>query len=148
MPEHDGPKLVKYEVRSLDMWGHVSADCTEGDCSCVAQCEECEGEGYGFDEHGNLTGIECEECGGNGTVHDDDACECTEECNDQFKSGTIEVSEDADNDAILQALLEERLLSEKGRKECVIDDYSDGSFLDVNDKDGRRIFHLVKEEND
>jgi hypothetical protein len=103
------------------MWGHVPADCVQHGCPCVLTKDE------------------------RGPCHDDDACTCSEECNDQFRAGTIEIADDANDDAILDALRAGDFLSEKGRAECRIDDYGDGSTLDVNDDDGRRIFHLIEE---
>lgn len=62
-----------YRIYTLDMWGHVPADCTEHGCPCVA-------------EDG---------------AHDDDHCDCHEECNAQYARGTIEVTDDASDSNIL-----------------------------------------------
>lgn len=70
------------------------------------------------------------------------ACQCGETCNQQFAAGEIVVNGDDDGDAaILAALFESSHLSEKGRAECVLVAYGDG-VVDVNDADGRRIYHL------
>lgn len=112
---------MRYVVYSLDIWGHVAADCIQWGCPCV----------LGDDP--------------SALQHDDNACDCTEDCNEQFRVGEIEVSEDATDDAILNALADDGFLTELGRKVAEIDDYSDGP-LDVNDNDGRRLFHLIPED--
>jgi hypothetical protein len=113
-------KRRTYTVLSLDMWGHVGADCISFGCPCVDTREE------------------------RGPYHDDERCQCAEECNNQHKVGVIDTRDDSDT-AILDALLEGGFLSDKGREECEIDDASDGTMLDVNDQDGRRIFALQLE---
>lgn len=115
-------KRRKYTVLSLDMWGHVPADCHEYGCPCMLMPELPDDE----------------------PVHDDDKCECHEECNQQFKAGTLETYGDEDG-TILDALLTEGFLSEQGREECTIEDTGDGTMLDVTDKAGRRIFALQLE---
>lgn len=116
-------KRRTYTVLSLDMWGHVPADCIKYGCDCVDMPELPDAE----------------------PVHDDDKCRCSEECNNQHKVGTIDVRNDED-ETILDALLTDGFLSEQGREECEIDDYTDGTMLDVNDKDGRRVLALQLEE--
>ncbi len=107
--------MTRYTVHTLDMWGHVPADCVSHGCSpCVT------------DEK-----------------HDDDACQCHEDCNQQFKRGTIEVPKDATDAAVLAALTEDGFSLPAG---SVLDDYSDGP-LDVNDADGRRLLHLIPEDD-
>jgi hypothetical protein len=116
---------MRYEVFSLDMWGHVSADCCPGyGCKCMVV--DMVDDTY---------------------THDDDACECHEDCNAQYRCGTIDVPEDANDAAILDALAKEGFLNELGRKVAEIDDYSDGP-LDVNDDAGRRLFHLMPAEEE
>lgn len=136
---------MKYIVLSLDMWGHVPADCTE-DCPCTKECDFCT---EGVDDSswsGPRSRASCTTCGGKGFVHDDDdKCDCHEDCNDQHRVGAIEVADDADDAAIIQALVTDGFLKEIALKQCEIDDYSDGP-LDVRDHDGRMIFALQPEE--
>jgi len=113
-------KRRKYTVLSLDMWGHVPADCHKHGCPCMLTTDE------------------------RGPYHDDDACECHEDCNNQHKVGTIETRNDEDK-TILEALLDAEFLSAEGREKCEIDDYTDGTMLDVLDDDGRRVFALQLE---
>lgn len=114
--------MVKYEVFSLDMWGHVSADCTDHDCPCVST-----------DEEGNAT-------------HDDDRCDCHEDMNDRFRTLSIEVPDSPTDEQILDALGEWHL-SEHGRKVASIDDANGmGEDLAVVDTEGRMLFTLTKAE--
>jgi hypothetical protein len=111
--------MVRYTVYSLDMWGHVPADCCASyGCDCV---DEETGE------------------------HNDDRCDCHEECNDQFRVGGVDIPDEASDMAILDALADAGFLTELGRKVAVVDDYSDGP-LDINDAEGRRLFHLLPED--
>lgn len=147
---------TRYKVYSLDMWGHVSADCAEHGCPCMVDpcehpkmvddaCEEC-GEHCSHVDVGAEDDGVCHdpECPIHGTdddkIHDDDSCACCETCNQQFVVCEIAV-DDGSDEAILAALFEASHLSEQGRAECVIDAYGDG-VVDVNDAEGRRIFHL------
>ena len=107
---------MRYTVFSLDMWGHVSADCADHNCPCMVDGE-----------------------------HDDNRCDCYEECNAQYRCGSIDLDGDSPDDtAILDALLAEGLLSDKGRAVCTIEWYG-FSYYDVNDDAGRRIFYLESE---
>lgn len=116
----------RYKVYSLDMWGHVGADCVEHDCQCMVAVD-------GASEDAPKE-------------HDENACQCGENCNQQFAAGEIDVTGD-DDDTILDALFASGHLSEKGRAECEIDDYSNGP-IDVNDREGRRQYHLIPIEGD
>lgn len=110
--------MQTYQVYSLDMWGHVPADCSDHDCPCMVNGE-----------------------------HDDDACECHENCNQQFRCGTIDVSSDEDS-AILEALHLEGFLSEKGREVCEIYDYSDGPLDVLDDAGRRMFMLEPVESNE
>ena len=131
--------MIIYSVLTLDMWGHVGADCHEYSCECMIPCPECP------DDEARPS---CEQCKGTGEIHDDDACSCTEECNAQYRAGRIEVDDGADDAALLKTLHERGYLSDLGLKECTIDDFTDGSWLDVNDAQGRRILALQLEESE
>jgi hypothetical protein len=109
---------MHYTVFSLDMWGHVPADCAaEHGCPCMVD-----------------------------GAHDDNRCNCSEDCNAQYRCGSIKPDADLidDDDVILDALLAEGLLSDKGRAVCTVQDWSDGP-LEIEDDAGRRIFHLEPE---
>jgi len=111
---------VKYAIHTLDMWGHVSADCAGHGCPCMVT-----------DEHGN-------------DGHDENKCDCHEDCNQQFRRGTLTVPENTDDAALLAALVEEGFTFPPGTE---VHDYSDGP-LDINDADGRRLLHLIPEESE
>lgn len=128
------PAIVTWAVYSLDMWGHVPADCDPSyDCDCCKPCEACQ----------SLSN-DCEQCDGKAWYHDDNACECHEDCNDRHKIGTIQTRENDSDSLILQTLIDDGFLKADSFERVTIDDYSDGSFLDVNDRDGRRIFSLER----
>lgn len=117
--------LIRWLVLSVDMWGHVSADCCPSyECDC---CDETQS------EPGEWS-------------HDDDACECHEEENDRHKVGTIEAEETVEDDHLVWLLFEGGFLTDKGRKVAKVEDYSDGYELDVVDDKGRKLFVLQKEE--
>jgi hypothetical protein len=118
---------MPYEIHTLDMWGHVGADCVEHDCPCMVPDLDNSAEDAP-------------------KVHDDDACQCSEDCNQQFRRGTLTVPTDTgkewhvrDDSAILKALSEEGFAFPPG---TIVDDYSDG-LLYINDADGRRLLHLI-----
>lgn len=110
---------MRYQIHTLDMWGHVPADCAKHDCPCVTY-------------HGNARQ--------DMATHDDDKCECSEDCNQQFRRGTLTVPKDSDDAAILAALAGDGFTFPLGT--TVEDYYSDGA-LDVNDAEGRRLLHLI-----
>lgn len=110
--------MKRYEVRSLDMWGHVPADCCTGyDCPCVSVED----------------GVE---------THDDNACDCQETCNAEYRAGTVEVTDDEDA-TLIAALITDGFLEEEARALARVDDYTDGTMLDIVDDAGRRVFHLI-----
>lgn len=121
---------MRYTVYTLDMWGHVPADCIGHGCPCVTTIEPDE------DPSGPEDTVERHS-------HDDDACQCHEDCNQQFRHGTITVAKDATDADILTALTEEEGFTFS--PETVLDDSSDGP-IDVNDADGRRLLHLIPVE--
>jgi hypothetical protein len=72
-----------FRVFSLDMWGHVPADCCVSyGCNCVKVSED-------------------------GWEHDDDRCSCHEDCNQQFLKGEITVDGE-----IIRTLQDEGYLSD------------------------------------
>ncbi len=111
---------MRYEVYTLDMWGHVGADCPDHDCSCMVPDPDNAAEDAP-------------------KVHDDNACQCSEDCNQQFRRGTLTVPKDAHNGAILSSLGELGFTLPVGAE---VEDRSDGP-LDVNDAQGRRLLHLI-----
>jgi hypothetical protein len=111
--------MKTYTVLSLDMRGHVPADCCGAyECPCVNEAGE----------------------------HDDNACECHEDMNASYKCGTLEVEDTSDAD-ILDALLVAGYLTPHGRMIADVDDYSDGSQFDIVDSDGRKLFSLRHDED-
>jgi len=119
---------MRYEVYTLDMWGHVGADCIGHGCPCVTQRDTEE------DSLGESAAIAaCEAT----ATHDDNACQCSEDCNEQFRRGTITVPRDASDAQVIEALESAGFAFPKGTE---VDDYSDGP-LDLNDADGRRLLH-------
>lgn len=130
----EAPAMIRYNVRSLDMWGHVSSDCSpEYDCRCIKPCEPCE----------SLDNA-CSECEGSGYVHDENACECSETCNQEFAAGFIEVRESDSDDLIVQTLIDDGYLKADAFERIEIRDYGDGDMLDVTDREGRRLYSLER----
>lgn len=118
--------MVTWIVISPDMWGHVHADCLDHTCPrCVTQDPE--------------TGV---------CTHDDDRCDCGEWENNRHACGEIEALADADDSALVAALVDAGFLSEKGREIATIDDYSDGFELDILDDAGRKLFVLQRKEEE
>lgn len=108
-------------VYSVDMWGHVPADCCAAyGCKCVNALDEDE--------------------------HNDDACDCGQDMNEHFRCGSFEIDDEHSDDAdVLKALGEEGYLSEKGVAECEIeDDGSEGPWR-VQDKQGRCVLMVGRE---
>ncbi len=111
---------IRYTVYSLDMWGHVPAECCSGySCTCIEVNEE--------------TGKE---------THDDNACTCCEEMNDKFRQGEIEVFDGMTDAQIILALYNCGFLSDHGKDVASVDDYTDGSMLDILDDKGGKILSL------
>lgn len=121
---------MRYEVYTLDMWGHVPADCVSHGCPCVTPHDENE------DHLGEAAAVDAREAT---ATHDENACQCSEDCNQQFRRGTVTVPKDATDAQVIAALVEDGFSFPAG---TVLDDYSDGP-LDVNDADGRRLLHLI-----
>lgn len=113
-------RVIRYTVLSLDMWGHVSADCAAHGCPCIDP---------------------------ETTEHDDNACECHEDTNDQHRIGEIQVCEGASDAELIQTLIDDGFIDEDRRENAIVDDYSDGSTLDINDREGRRVYHLIAIED-
>ncbi len=121
---------MRYEIHTLDMWGHVGADCVDHGCPCVTEHDAEE------THLGESAALQARKAT---ATHDENACQCSEDCNQQFRRGTLTVPKDATDSQILAALVEDGFSFPKGTE---IDDYSDGP-LDVNDADGRRLLHLI-----
>ncbi len=121
---------MRYEVYTLDMWGHVPVDCVNYNCDCVTFHDTEE------DHLGESAAVEARKAT---AKHDDNACQCSEECNQQFRRGTLTVPRDANDATILQALAEQGFTFPP---KTVVDDWS-GDVLDINDADGRRLLHLI-----
>lgn len=116
---------IRYNVYSLDMWGHVPADCSaEYGCDCVKASN-----------HGD-----------DPPEHDDNACTCSEDCNDRHKVGTLDVPDGMKDAEIIAALHAEGFLTDKGKDVATVDVATDGSMLDIVDAEGRRLFSLETEE--
>lgn len=126
---------MQYEIYTLDMWGHVSADCIEHGCPCVTQHDTEE------DSLGESAARDARQAT---ATHDDNVCQCSEECNQQFRSGTLTVPENVDDTALLAALVEEGFTFPPGTE---VDDYSDGP-LDINDGEGRALLRLIPIEEE
>ena len=122
--------MPRYEIHTLDMWGHVGADCVEHGCPCVTLHDTEE------DSLGESAAIEARKATAS---HDENACQCSEDCNQQFRRGTLTVPKDATDAALLAALVEEGFTFPPGTE---VRDYSDGP-LDIDDADGRRLLHLI-----
>ena len=113
---------VTWNVINPDMWGHVPADCSGAyGCKCVKTVDDKD-------------------------VHDDDHCECHEEENDRRKCGSFELDEDADDAAIIRALVEEGFFNEKALTRTKVEDFSDGYEIDIVDNDGRKLYVLQRED--
>ena len=123
--------MPRYEVYTLDMWGHVGADCIGHGCPCVTQRDTEE------DSLGESAAVDAREAT---ATHDENACDCSENCNQQFRHGTFTVPKDTSDAAFLAALAEDQGFTFP--EGATLDDYSDGP-LDVNDADGRRLLHLI-----
>lgn len=126
---------MRYAIHTLDMWGHVGADCIGHGCPCVTQHDTEE------DSLGESAAIEARKAT---ATHDENKCQCSEDCNQQFRRGTLTVPENTDDAALLAALVEEGFTFPPGTE---VHDYSDGP-LDINDADGRRLLHLIPDESE
>lgn len=121
-------------VFTLDMWGHVPADCHEFSCECMKPCPECP------DDDARPS---CETCKGTGEIHDDDACSCHEDLNAQHSAGRIDAGDHYTHATILQTLIDDGYLKEAAATECEIEDPNGmDEWLEVNDKQGRRLLGL------
>lgn len=138
-------RVIRYHVFSLDMWGHVSADCCQGyGCPCMVKCPDCD---EGIQDCDQCASHVCDTCKGKETIHDDNACECHEDMNNRHKVGTIQVRESDSDSLILQTLRDDEYLSDEGLAKCSIEDCNGmGEDLDIVDKEGRRIFQLERVE--
>lgn len=144
-------KTFKYRVWSLDVWGHGSDECNETlGCSCIVQCEECEGKG-------------CDDCDLKGTIHDTDGHECDGDftVNDRCDVGEIECTAEGtyhnvgtphqfesfhvSDEELLRVLITDNFIKEEITLKDIEFDSSDGDFIEVNRKDdGRPILQLDK----
>lgn len=76
--------------------------------------------------------------------------DCCEQCeyweNDRHTVGSIEVAPEAEDSAMIEALIAGGFLKEEARDKAEIQDLSDGHEYDVVDKAGRKVFVLQSTE--
>lgn len=98
--------MKTWVVWSQDVWGHSSEDCTEHDCPCMVDGE-----------------------------HDDDSCQCSFTVNDRCCVGSVEIPDDASDEAILKILDEDNFIH---ADMCEIDDIGSEFDLYVVAKNNQR----------
>jgi hypothetical protein len=119
--------MVKYQVWSLDVLGHVPSECCAAyGCPCILlSLENDEGE----------------------QEHDSNVCECSCSVNDRSRVGTVEVTDNGTDHDILIALSGE-FLQTSALDQVEIDDSSGmGDDLYVQTLEGEPIFQLEKLES-
>lgn len=113
--------MSRFIVYSLDMWGHVPADCCAAyGCKCINVHDE--------------------------EMHNEDTCECHEDMNDRFRLGTLD-AEGADDASLVATLIAEGYLDEAARTLAVVDDCGDGT-IGIHDSKGRAVLYLASTEGD
>ena len=109
--------MITFIVKTLDLWGHGAHECGKvDDCPCMKEGE-----------------------------HDDNRCDCSYTVNDMFRAGTFTVVDDASDEDIWLALVDQGFAKGEFAKASFEDPSCMGEFIEVSEREtGKPVFYLEK----
>lgn len=140
-------RTATFQIWTLDVWGHVPADCSpEYDCPCCRAVEDegepvepSDGEPAAFD-------------------HDSDACQCDISVNDRSRQGTVDVEETetmhnlnpdgspSEHTFRSWKCSDAALLAALGLALTSVVEWLDKDYCDVSDEQGRPLLQVERVE--